>query len=139
MTDYTPDFTTADVVAEVRRLAAESPDYVYYPKGCEEGEEVSYYTGCSYVTGADGKGCIVGQALANLGVPEVYLSMSDGENALGALAGLGLTTRDHVRFVKDRTPEENFLIGVQTRQDDATAWGEAVEQALPLLAQAVTE
>ena len=125
MTERKYDFTTTDVVNEVRNLANQHPDFVYTP--ADDGEGV---TGCSYLNGANGKGCIVGQALANLGVSRAELEAAETQNAVAALEVAGLTEPGRVRNYGDWTNEEKFLVLVQQKQDDHTSWGEAVEGSL---------
>ena len=107
-------FTSADVVAQVRALAQERPDYVYQrPLGNPETE-------CSYLTGADGQGCIMGQALTRLGVSIEALSTIEGENVMAALPRLAVRT----------TPSDGWwLRAVQEQQDHGSTWGQAVRRA----------
>lgn len=136
MTDYTPTFTAADLATEVRRLAEESPDFVYMPiDRVPEGDEAEpdlWYGGCSYVNGSEGKGCIVGQALANLGVPVEVLRNHEGNNAAGVMQNLGLTPMPEGMRYKpesDYTPEERFCTLVQRGQDQEEPWGTALRHA----------
>src|SRR5690606_1231334 len=104
-----------DVVKEVRRLAEEQPDHVY---SAPEGEEI-----CSYVTGKDGKGCIVGQALSRLGVPESALRGIEGEGAY-ALPEL-------IPYLAGREDKRSrrWLTLIQSRQDGGRTWWQAVTEA----------
>lgn len=126
---FTPSFTTSDLVAEVRRLAAEDPDHVYRPPVHDVGEENPTWADCSYVTGEDGKGCLIGQALSNLGVPFEELVKFEGYNVVMTLGLMGLVDEDHVSDRAAHTDEECFLMRVQYEQDDSRPWGEAVESA----------
>ncbi|MEC4834397.1 hypothetical protein [Mycobacteroides chelonae] len=60
------NFTGADVVAEMRRLAAQFPEQM---------------AECKYVDSDDRPCCIVGRALANLGVPLTILKANESTSA----------------------------------------------------------
>lgn len=121
----TVTFTLGDVANEVRRLADESPTFVYRAgnKMDEYGDE--YSGGCSYLTGADGAGCIVGQALANLGVTTEFLTDVEGEHALRVFHRLGLIESDS-QFDSGQSVEALWVLEVQSNQDLQRAWGDAV-------------
>lgn len=108
-------FTAEDVVAQVRNLAAERPGYVYSP-----GE----YESCSYVTGEDGQGCIIGQAVQRLGVPAELLEALEDKAAggLGVKSLLSTLLGDEEAF----SPAGSWLASVQARQDASAPWGAAV-------------
>lgn len=130
-------FTSKDVLEEVVRLGRERPDFVYNNQPVREsylGNKQGSSVGCSYtsaVLGSDeGEGCIVGQALMNLGVPEeelkgVVKNVSDlldillpGESYSHAYGGL-------------ITPRIVLALGcIQFNQDRGLPWGEAVEKGL---------
>lgn len=124
MSDY--NFTVADVVTEVRKLAAERPDFNYK---AQPGLEPSDMGGCSYV-GRDrydpeGEGCIIGQALARLGVNHDDLVEREGNLASTAIQRLlGQVVTDVDDFDEDR-----WLDAVQGNQDAAHPWGIAVANA----------
>lgn len=107
--------TKADVVAKVRELAEDSPDYIYQ----------AVYGFCkNYHIDEDGNpiegsGCIVGQALHEVGFS--YAEIPQTANALKALNYLGLTS--------EGSREDNWLETVQSYQDNGYRWGAAVEAA----------
>ena len=117
-------FTAADVVAQVRALAAERPDYVY--PGADNPR------GCSYVDddlgSGKGQGCLIGQALQRLGVPRDWLrehgDWSPGDNG-GVTASVLLS---HLEVAEDYTASR-FLNTVQMHQDGGEPWRLAVEAA----------
>lgn len=126
----TVTFTIGDVANEVRRLAEAAPDFVYRPEGYDE--DTDYLSGgsCSYLTGLDGKGCIVGQALSNLGVDDFTLTDVEYQHALHALARVGVI--EHSDQFNEDSPlpvEALWILSVQENQDAANTWGEAVARA----------
>lgn len=124
----TVTFTLGDVANEVRRLADEAPTFVYHvaPEADESGEE--FIGGCSYLTGSEGKGCIVGQALVNLGVSTEFLAEAEGEHALRVLHRLGLVESDS-QFEAEQSVEALWVLEVQSNQDLHRAWADAVRLA----------
>lgn len=105
--------TPKEVEAEIRRLAAESPDNVY--RGGED-------AGCLYTLGTctnGSKGCIVGQALCRLGFEEQCKEMdrSGGQNADDMLRACNILG------------DYRWINTVQGAQDEEMKWGEAVELA----------
>ena len=113
------NITTQDVAQKVRELAAERPDFVYRPIIIPRGRGVS----CSYVTGADGVGCIVGEALTALGHDfggtSPALEVTELLNAL-YVGDDGSGTSDHV---------SHWLQRVQNFQDASCPWWQAVAVA----------
>lgn len=115
--------TSAQVVEQVVALAAERPEFVYRP--VTDGKTSGL---CSYVTGEHGQGCLVGQALMRLGIPEEALATFEreaGEKGLdtgapNALPELGVIC-DH--------DDLDWLADVQLHQDAGHPWGQAVEEA----------
>lgn len=105
--------TDDEVMATLRAVVAERPDYVY-----EAPEE----DGCVYV--ADGTpSCLVGHVLHRLGVSLEALSVLDMNGGLaawravpGVLDGVSGSTVDR-------------LWAAQTAQDNGDTWGEALEYA----------
>lgn len=112
------NFTVADVVNQVRNLAAGSPEYVYW---APEEPAANGMPGCSYVNGVGGKGCIVGQALTNLGVTKDELAKHEGTRA-------GVVV-PYLLGVEEGTQKLAWLDAVQARQDDGCEWAEAVAHA----------
>jgi hypothetical protein len=108
------DFTTKDVVREVRRIAAENPDFVYTP---------SLNGICSYhATEGNPQGCIIGAALKSLGVDVDVLAGP----ANTILRHLGL---EGVFYIEDVSREAEWVQTVQSCQDCRKPWGEAVSLA----------
>lgn len=105
--------TSADIVREVRRLAAERPDYVY-----EGGDDA----GCRYDRAGGESGCIIGEALAALGLVQGELEALGYETvraALDILAECGLVGHLDESSV-------GFLEHVQRAQDKRLPWDAAV-------------
>lgn len=115
-------FTAADVVAQVRALAAANPDYVY-PGALDGGE-------CSYVYdrlgSGTGQGCLIGQALQALGVEREWLR-DHGDDAI-SMPNAGPSSASQVLRslgVADDGDSYEFLDDVQARQDGGERWGGA--------------
>lgn len=117
-TAYELRFTAGDVIEEIRVLAAESGGLLY-----ESGPE----GGCWYVR--DGKpSCIVGQALARLGVPLEFFEKYEGTNA--EYGGWPLRSLlEEVTGGRMTAEEYEWISVVQSRQDTGSTWGEAVAMA----------
>lgn len=110
------EFTTTELEAEVRKLAAEHPDNIYTKPNAQG-------AGCFYGKGTctDGScGCIVGQALARLGVSVLELDVK--------LIGYVPEVMSHL-CISDPKKRQSWLFNVQRRQDLGKTWGEAVEWA----------
>lgn len=121
MAEKIEDLALVDVVAEIRRLAGESPDYVYQRQGCVYVEEDD----AGNLVGS----CIVGKALVNLGVEPQALHYEVPSRIPGAAALLR-------RPVDDL--ERRWIDEVQYSQDFGYAWSESVANAdaeYPLEAQ----
>lgn len=121
MTKKIEDVDLVDVVAEIRRLAGESPDYVYRRQGCVyvEDDDAGNLVGS----------CIVGKALVNLGVEPEELHYE----VPSRIPGAGALLR---RSVDDL--ERRWIDEVQYRQDLGYAWSESIANAdeeYPLEAQ----
>lgn len=105
-----------EIAREVLALADEHPD-AYYRAG--EDEVCSYSRG----TAGDGVGCIFGQALRRLGMPE---------EELASLDELNYGTSVSIAYVLDKiaptTPSHLLatMSVVQKRQDLKDSWGDAV-------------
>lgn len=102
--------TIEQVIAEVRRLADEKPDFVYpRPPGGS----------CKYTPDNEQPGCIFGQALSALGwrfaLPEI-----EGHGIAGALQRLNIDTPPR---------QTRWCAEVQIAQDGGQPWGEAVQLA----------
>lgn len=117
---------------EVRRLAEEHPSFQYK----EQATELNFHEGCSYLGQSlaepdKGQGCIMGQALVNLGVSREELKRFEG-------VGVGTILRDSevmeapyddVSTSEDRYSEYMWLTLVQHHQDEGDDWATAVENA----------
>jgi hypothetical protein len=127
-------FTLAELVAEVRRIAAEQPDHTY-----------QFLTGqrtCTYApesVGAGGKetqSCLVGQALRALGVPDGFFAHWNR----AAFRELSTHLFDSGDLVHGGDPVADgrgrlWLERVQSSQDRGNNWANAVafaDDALPL-------
>lgn len=102
-----------DVVSEIRKVAAEQPDFIYNDGSLTE---------CLYTQNADGSpgGCIVGRALMRLDVEEEDLVKNDGRFASRVLPELGISGDYYVM---------NWIDKVQKVQDVGDTWAEAVQAA----------
>lgn len=105
------DIDLGQLEAEVRRLAAENPNYRY-----------PHTNGCVYVERGPGGGlcgsCLFGVALINLGVDPQELDLGD-HVAIALLL-------DRNGFAG---PQIEWFQAVQNFQDDRRPWGEAVRLA----------
>lgn len=115
------NFNSADVVAEVRKLAQERPDFVYT-------DQTTIESSCSYVYDSigsgTGEGCIVGQALNRLGVDKTTLIQFDeAEDGSGWPAGYVLE-----QLIPNKTTEGDVKIlnRIQMKQDFGSTWKESV-------------
>lgn len=111
------------LVAEVRRLAAERPDFVYEKQATDEW----WASGaCLYVHQDEHQGlvagCLIGHALANLGVPLELLSefdrSGDDTSADALLPKFGVSGTVTL-----------WAMQAQLEQDEGQPWGRAVELA----------
>ena len=103
----------SDLWAEVKRVAAERPDYVYQEQYCQ------YQHG--------GKpSCIVGHALYRLGMPVSVLAEIDSAHGEGGICASGLPGERPDLFVDDSAPDLFALAQAQEAQDNRLPWGEAV-------------
>ncbi|GAA1411999.1 hypothetical protein AUR04nite_00280 [Glutamicibacter uratoxydans] len=130
MTTKIEDLRAAQVVEAVRKLAEERPDFVY----ADQPERVAFREAhpgmkeCSYLgayvpseidptfASYEGEGCIVGQALARLGVSRDDLVEVEGESAKYVMVGNSMPL----------TYEPGWLSVVQSEQDEGRSWAEAV-------------
>ena len=107
-----------EIEQEVRSIAEKNPDFVY--------ERPDPNGWCRYVY--DGKpSCIVGHALANLGVELEFLQHLDTaiDGGVGALEAL----QTYDEFEIDDNQAADLISLVQNLQDSGVPWGQAVEQA----------
>lgn len=111
--------TEIEVETEIRRLAKENPDNIYY-----RDSDLCYYTRGNCLNGS--VGCIVGQALMNLGVPKGLLAKEDQDDET-----IGAASLLHRLAVKPsgRQNFSDWLVFVQMEQDFGGKWGQAVASA----------
>ena len=116
--------TATELIQEVRKIAAERPDFIY------SDQTESTLNLCSYFGRAigdeSGSPCIVGQALKNLEVPmegllEVEHAGKDSD--ISTVLAMGYVDIDY------SGGEAIWLDKVQMKQDDGKPWAEAVEEA----------
>lgn len=110
-----------DIQAEIRRLAAEKPDYVYQSPHGPNG--ACMYTEIDSDTDKRVGSCIVGQALINLGVSAEAMKTHEGESALSVISGNGEL------MWYEAPPVMRWISNVQHGQDNGRAWAAAVERA----------
>lgn len=113
--------TVQSVIDEMRKLAAEEPDFIY-----AEQAYASAVIGCSYLGASidypnKGKGCIVGQALERLGVAREELKKLELSTASNALFQLDIVATTD----KERTAL-NWINSVQSGQDNGMSWRESM-------------
>ena len=102
------------VVAWVRALAEEQPDFVYTVVGND----------CKYEPDADNpNGCIVGAAMRNFG------KSVDGRAYNGYAAQDAVRKSLGMDLIEAPTIHARWINWVQTRQDTGRSWSEAVKQA----------
>lgn len=102
------------VAEEVRRLAESDPDFDYRAQRDDSDDGMPSYLGRA-IDDLEGRPCIIGQALQNLGVPESALQRVEG-----------LSAGD---FFDCKLPEVKWMEWVQEGQDTGQTWGVAVEVA----------
>ena len=116
--------TYEDVLAEVIKVGEAEPDFVYTDQ-----PGVDYDGTCHYLYGngdGDGRGCIVGQALLNLGITEERIKSFREDYAEEFLPNvLGLTVPDED---SPGLKALETLTNIQFAQDDGKPWGEAVKE-----------
>ena len=110
--------TTAQIITEIRRLAAEKPDFTY-KKPFADDIERNWCANFTYGEKGNKVGsCIVGQALLNCGV---NLSAGEQYKSFGRLI--------HKVGWTHSFEEYDWISSVQYRQDVGDTWGTAVAQA----------
>lgn len=109
----------SEVIAEVARLCQAFPAKVYERP---ETLEACQYTGDAAGSGV-GHGCLVGQALRNVGIPEQRLAMADvphtGEPACQLVRKLV-----EEGLCEGTSDEGAWLSDIQSYQDCGYTWGE---------------
>lgn len=110
-----------DLENEVRRLAAENPDFVY--EGAVEDRYGSQYVSCMYTVEGDDENlvgsCLFGQALINLGADPAELRSYEHEGIGQVLESAMLVSPKRVQWFDD----------VQEYQDVKMTWAFAVAEA----------
>ena len=127
----------APMVREVRRLAAERPDFVYDDQPERIGATRPYHHGADGE--GNGAGCIIGEAAKALGASRATLRrMDDGRTLREALS---LALRRPIAASVTRGEQEAiwWLGSVQVSQDMGESWGSAVEKADFTMGEAVSE
>ena len=106
----------SDLWAEVKRVAAEQPDYVYdKPDG-----------NCSYEVGGK-PSCLVGHAMFRLGMPLDLIRRCDRAGAIGHV--LDEFGGEFDESGDDKGVYRTLLVWAQGGQDSGLPWGEAVSEA----------
>lgn len=116
--------TGEKIAKQVRKIAKERPDFVYT-------DQVTYgvrvdgrcsYLGRSVAEPNIGQGCIVGQALQDLGVTREEMVKADIEclSASEVIEKFGISSND--KYLR-------FLDTVQESQDTGYSWEQAVKNA----------
>lgn len=117
--------TATELIQEVRKIAAERPDFVYGKQGLFSPDTCSYFG--RDIGDESGSPCIIGQALKNLGVDTSRLKQAEDEYD----DNIGIASALDVRHIEisytDR--EALWLSHVQTKQDSDRPWAEAIEEA----------
>lgn len=108
----TPLVPERDIVAAIRALAAENPNYVYEPDSSDGA--------CRNLPSMSQPGCIVGQALLKVGVPWEVLKPYDTAAYSGIRPILGFS---------GESVAANWIRKVQYQQDDQKTWSVAVANA----------
>lgn len=114
------------LISTVRQLAKQFPDAIY-----SEGK-------CLYTSGraGNGQGCVLGQA-AKICNPSLYKSMAISDKSCGQY-GTAIYEIPSVKNAKIDAERQyhphilnkiNWLVEVQSLQDDETPWGECIKLA----------
>lgn len=115
------------MVREVRRLAAERPDFVY------EDQPDSLGAGVCFYYGADGKGggtgCIIGEAAKALGASPATLQCMDDSVDFGDVLAIALDIPPFIDDTQGEHEARRWLATVQGYQDSGMDWGSAVAKA----------
>lgn len=110
------NFTAQDVLNKVIEIGNRFPDYTYKTPNDGLG------TFCLYTDGADGQGCIIGQALRALGVSYGVLVTYDRGNGVPASLVVKEILHEDIS-VKIAT----LLDDIQGAQDSGYPWGRCVQ------------
>lgn len=124
MSDYgNTQATIEDLVAAVREIAAESPNFVYTTPTVPDG---SLYADCVYVH--EGRGsCLLGQAALKVGLIDASIENTELNTATFSRLCIDLASLSGI--VADKDDLVDWLNNVQDYQDSAESWGFAVAEA----------
>jgi len=115
--------TPKDVLVEVVKIGKTEPDFVYTNQ-----PGVEYGGSCHYLSGNDegeGRGCIVGQALLNLGISKERIESFREDYADVFLPNvLGINPPGEV---SEEYTTLKTITHIQYAQDNGKPWGEAVK------------
>lgn len=116
---------------EVRRLAAEQPDYVYDSKDFDDTRGGWSIPTCRYThiqdDGAKVPGCIIGKAIYNL----TGKLVNQQGSGIGGVLDFGFMKPERDESF-EWTSRARFLGKVQNMQDEGYPWGHAVQRASEL-------
>jgi hypothetical protein len=115
--------TAKQLISEVRRLAADNPDFIYPDFGAGPNEPK-----CLYVPDDRQPGCIFGQAFINLGIQIPKSLDRDGINVHLERLGIEATRA-----------QRTWCSTVQTEQDTRLTWGHGVKEADKYIAEVFTD
>lgn len=115
----------SELAAKVREIATANPDVTYFDIYREKFADTESL--CMYQL--DGEpGCLVGQAMFELGLDPETIKEFDDLNSFGSEAIRAVVyLRDDV-FELDDADELEFLSYAQSAQDEGQTWGEAINQ-----------
>lgn len=116
--------TRAQLIEWIRKVAATEPDFVY---DTNQGRQSCTYLSNCYNAG----GCIVGEALANLGLPHQLLQALDalGRQGINVAWGAQDTVELLTGHVEPLALTSEWVMHVQVMQDGEYAWADAVREA----------
>lgn len=117
-----PEFSIADVVAKVREIVARDPARKYVRGNTTTASTCS----CLYVHESPGvveAGCLIAQALYELGVPLPYLRTREGISGADVVRQFAVFS---VPLSYANLTRVEWLGKVQSSQDQFAAWGECV-------------
>lgn len=118
--------------AAVEILARDNPDNIYHPDKYSGSEGA-----CSYRRGFcdnNTTGCIIGQALVNLGGIDDDLKDMDDVGPIDQIIGSSLLVNQLFNDIPHKE-EREWLIVMQKEQDSGHTWGQALEVANERLSQ----
>lgn len=117
-----PVITSEQLLKEVIKLSAEQPEKIY-----QRGYPLTNI--CSYVSGGDGEGCIMGQALVRLGVdPELLSHWEDAESLVDTTIQT-LLESPSAPFTYEEEFTTDVFSQIQGKQDQSIPWRKCVLSA----------